>query len=222
MLDLDHVVVAANQLADGVAWCEATLGITPGPGGEHAFMGTHNRLFSISSPRFERAYFEIIAINPDAPPPGRARWFGLDHPALQAALRRGPRLIHWVARCDDIHAVGLEMRGLGIDGGQVLPAERATPRGVLRWQIGVRDDGRRLFDGALPTLIQWGDVHPADAMPASGVSLQQAALAGLSAAVARMMPASVQTGPTAAAAPIRLTLNTPRGPVVLSSLRIKA
>ena len=47
---LDHLVVIAPTLADGVAWCESTLGVTPGPGGEHPLMGTHNRLIHISSP----------------------------------------------------------------------------------------------------------------------------------------------------------------------------
>jgi hypothetical protein len=39
-------VVVAASLEQGVQWCERVLGITPGPGGEHALMGTHNRLFS--------------------------------------------------------------------------------------------------------------------------------------------------------------------------------
>ena len=49
---LDHLVVMATTLDQGVAWCEATLGVTPGPGGEHPLMGTHNRLLSIASERF--------------------------------------------------------------------------------------------------------------------------------------------------------------------------
>lgn len=31
MLALDHLVVAAASLAQGVQWCETTLGVTPGP-----------------------------------------------------------------------------------------------------------------------------------------------------------------------------------------------
>ena len=31
---LDHLVVMAASLDEGVAWCEATLGVTPGPGGQ--------------------------------------------------------------------------------------------------------------------------------------------------------------------------------------------
>ena len=40
MAQLDHLVIMANSLDEGVAWCEATLGVTPGPGGEHPLMGT--------------------------------------------------------------------------------------------------------------------------------------------------------------------------------------
>ena len=65
---LDHLIVIAASLSQGVAWCEQTLGITPGPGGEHPLMGTHNRLFSIASPAYPRAYFEIIALQPGAKP----------------------------------------------------------------------------------------------------------------------------------------------------------
>ena len=86
---IDHLVVAAHSLQQGVEWCEATLGITPAAGGEHEKYGTHNRLFKIATPAFPVAYLEIIAINPDAviekkPPP--TRWFDLDNPQLQAEL----------------------------------------------------------------------------------------------------------------------------------------
>ena len=46
---IDHLVVAASSLDQGVAWCEATLGVTPGPGGEHPLMGTHNRLLRVAT-----------------------------------------------------------------------------------------------------------------------------------------------------------------------------
>ena len=63
MGQLDHLVTMANSLDEGVAWCEATLGVTPGPGGEHPLMGTHNRLLRIDSDAFSHAYLELIAIN---------------------------------------------------------------------------------------------------------------------------------------------------------------
>jgi len=43
----DHLVVAARTLDEGAAWCEATLGVVPAPGGKHPLMATHNRLLAI-------------------------------------------------------------------------------------------------------------------------------------------------------------------------------
>lgn len=174
---LDHLVVAATTLDEGVAWCEATLGVVPGPGGPHPLMGTHNRLLGLGGERFPRSYFELIAIDQAAVPArGRhqRRWFDLDDPMLRTALaKEGPRLVHWVARVPDaraaVHALAAEPTH--IDRGQVLAASRDTPQGRLDWQITVRDDGQRLFYGALPTLIQWGGVHPADGFAPSGLSL---------------------------------------------------
>lgn len=173
---IDHLVVAAPSLAEGVAWCEATLGLTPGPGGAHALFGTHNRLLRLHSTVHPKAYLEIIAIDPAAtptrPPPLR-RWFDLDDPALRERLRReGPQLIHWVASVPDIDAACARLRALSIERGPVIDASRPTPQGLLRWRITVRDDGQRLFGGALPTLIQWGDTHPADGMTGADLGLQ--------------------------------------------------
>jgi hypothetical protein len=70
--DIDHLVIGAASLEQGVAWCEATLGMAPGPGGVHAFMGTHNRLLRIDGPGFANTYLEIIAIDPAS----AAAWAG--------------------------------------------------------------------------------------------------------------------------------------------------
>jgi hypothetical protein len=155
-----------------VQWCEATLGVTPEPGGEHVLMGTHNRLLRVATPRYPRAYLEIIAINSAAKVPARRRWFDLDDPDLQHHLRRQPRLVHFVAATADAAAALKRLGRLGIERGPLVAAERATPAGLLRWQISVRRDGQRLFYGGLPTLIQWGEMHPADAMPEAGLALQ--------------------------------------------------
>ncbi|MDP3577772.1 VOC family protein [Methyloversatilis sp.] len=218
---LDHLVVIASSLDEGVAWCEATLGVTPGPGGQHAFMGTHNRLFSIASPTYPLAYFEIIAMDPAGPPPARRRWFDMDDPGLQDRLRRnGPQLTHWVSRVPDAHAAVAALQALGIERGEVIAASRPTPQGLLQWQITLRADGQRLFDGALPTLIQWGAVHPAASMPASGVTLSSLTLqhpqADTLAAACRALDlpgVAVQTGP----AQLRARLQTPKGIVEICS-----
>jgi hypothetical protein len=169
---VDHLVVAAATLDEGLAWCRQTFGFEPASGGDHALMGTHNRVFRIDSAAFPRAYLEIIAANPKAPPHGRTRWFDLDDPRLQRTLATGPRLVHFVAATNDAQEALGVLTSHGIDRGVLLAAERTTPAGILRWKISVREDGRRLFDGTLPTLIEWGGTHPCDSLPASGIRLQ--------------------------------------------------
>lgn len=228
---IDHLVVMASTLDEGVAWCEATLGITPAAGGEHEKYGTHNRLFKIASPKHPLAYFEIIAINPNAPAPkgSVARWFDMDNKALQKAVAEEPRLITFVASTDDIKSARHALRTQGIERGQIVHASRKSSKGMLNWQITVREDGERLFNGCLPTLIQWGKpeatdplrLHPRNSLPRSGVTLQSIAIthpsgAKLQAAYEAIGLANVgiETGP----ANITATLKTPKGLVQLQSL----
>ena len=169
---VDHLVVAAQSLEQGRAWCESTLFVTPVTGGKHPLMGTHNLLLRIATPQFPRAYLEIIAIDPKAADPRRKRWFDLDDGALRKAIHERPRLVHFVASCERAAVASSALDSLGIDRGPLLPAQRETARGVvLRWKISVRDDGQRLFYGALPTLIEWGETHPVDTLPESGLTL---------------------------------------------------
>ena len=231
---LDHLVVVAHSLEQGVQWCEATLGITPAPGGEHAQFGTHNRLFKIATPAYPLAYFEIIAINPGAKGPANPnakRWFDMDSPALRATVAQEPRLVHLVASTDELLAARLALKALGIDRGPALPASRHSRKGVLHWQITVREDGQRLFEGALPTLIQWGKagdaeplrLHPRNSLPRSGVSLQSVAITHPQAAKLQSAYDAVGlAGVTLEAGPsnITATLKTPKGEVRLQSLGI--
>jgi hypothetical protein len=158
--ELDHIVVAARSLDEGAAWVHSALGVATQPGGKHPLMGTHNRLLAIGG----RRYLEVIAIDPDAPPPGRPRWFGLDEPATRARLERGPLLLHWVERTDDLDAALRDYP----EPVEVLDASR----GELAWRITVPADGRLPCRGKCPTLIQWkGSAHPSQRLPASGVEL---------------------------------------------------
>lgn len=231
---IDHLVIVAKTLDQGVAWCEATLGITPGAGGEHAQFGTHNRLFKVATPTYPLAYCEIIAIDPHAKKraePLAKRWFDMDDTALQAAVAIGPRLVHFVANTDDIQAARRALTKLDLDRGPVVHASRHSRKGLLQWQITVRDDGQRLFNGALPSLIQWGKtddaeplrLHPRNSLPRSGVSLQSVAMTHpaadkLQAAFNALELAGVQLGE--GAPNLQVTLKTPRGEVVLDSMGV--
>ncbi len=172
---VDHLVVMASDLASGVRWCEQRLGVAPAAGGEHPLMGTHNRLLNISSAEHPRAYLEIIAIHAGAPkaiPENSKRWFDLDDARLQRQIaEHGPQLIAWVASVPDIAAASTALLRMGLDCGAATSASRPLEAGVLTWKITVRSDGKRQMQGCLPTLIEWGDVHPCDRLPASGVQL---------------------------------------------------
>ncbi|MBP6898790.1 MAG: VOC family protein [Burkholderiaceae bacterium] len=217
--ELDHLVVVAQTLEQGAAWCQATLGVAPGPGGRHALMGTHNRLLRIDGPGFAQAYLEIIAIDPEAPPPSRARWFGLDDAALQQRLReQGPQLHHAVLRSTNVDMLRWGLITLGCQPGPLIAAARDTPAGRLAWQILVRDDGAIDLDGHLPTLIQWQGRHPTEAMPASGVVLRSATLGGVPARLHPLLRLRAGNARLAEAGPaVQVELDTPRGRVALSS-----
>jgi len=151
---LDHLVIVAPSLAEGSDYVQRALGVAPRPGGEHARMGTHNRLLKLG----ERMFLEVIAVNPNAAAPGRPRWFGLDRPLTEC------RLATWVVRTDDVRAALKASR---------LPLGKIEPmtRGRFEWEITVTEDGGPPLDGIAPTIIQWRDAHPMDGVRYSGCLL---------------------------------------------------
>lgn len=165
MIALDHLVVAARTLEEGVAWVEARLGVAMGAGGKHALMGTHNRVLNLGARRF----LEVIAIDPEAPPPGRARWFSLDEPEMAQRLAKGPALVHWVARSDDIERA---VRSTAVGETEIL----SLARGQYHWKMGVPRSGRLAQQGIVPSVIQWQDAHPCDVAPDTGCRLERLVL----------------------------------------------
>ncbi|MEH7827060.1 VOC family protein [Gemmobacter denitrificans] len=169
MLVFDHLALAAESLAEGVAHVEAALGVSLAGGGDHAVMGTHNRLLGLGD-----LYFEVIAINPAAPAPAHPRWFDLDR------FSGRPRLTNWICRCADLEAE-ITPSPAGI--GQPL----AFARGDFRWRMAVPDNGVLPFDNAFPALIEWqGAAHPAQHLPECGVRLSVLEIAHPEAAALRM------------------------------------
>jgi hypothetical protein len=207
---LDHLVVAATTLADGVDWIAEITGVAPQPGGRHLAMGTHNALMKLG----ERVYLEIIAIDPEGAIPPRRRWFDLDNIALQAELAERPRLIHWVARTGNIDAAAAACP-------IALGAIHSMARGDYRWRITIPDDGALPVNGVVPTLIQWDvSAHPADQLPESNVSIAQLAAshadpAQIRAALAALGLAGVLPVTYDRDARLAAMLRTPRGIVTL-------
>ena len=207
--EIDHLVVACADRTPGAAWLEAQLGVAPQPGGKHALMGTHNMLLRLGA----RVYLELIAIDPEAPPPQRPRWFDLDTPHVHARTRFTPFFLTWAARTEHIVEAVTQVPALG----QVL----ALTRDRYAWRITVPDDGALQFGGVLPTLLQWdGDAHPAAALEDRGCTLQRLALTHPAASSVLPLyrelrvtgPVDLKPGPRALVAHIA----TPRGAVALS------
>jgi len=151
---IDHIVVTAASLQEGIDYVRDALGVEMQAGGEHERMGTHNCLLKLG----DKLFLEVIAANPGAPHPGRPRWFQLDEPDSV----RTPRLATWVARCDFIHALAPASLG----------KIETMSRGNFRWLITVPEDGKLPLQGVAPTLIQWlSESHPADTLKNLGCSL---------------------------------------------------
>ncbi|MBL8490845.1 MAG: VOC family protein [Rhodocyclaceae bacterium] len=213
MAAVDHLVVAAADLESGSAWLESRLGARLAGGGRHAAMGTHNRLLRLG----EGHYLELIAIDPEAPAPGRRRWFDLDSPAMATALAERPRLVHWVARTPDLAGAAATCR-------EPLGDLLSMARGDFRWRITVAAGGAPPLGGLLPSLIQWElPFHPADRLPESGCRLMK--LEAFADEPARLRAALADLGlerhldihPANAEQPAQLVayLETPRGLVEL-------
>lgn len=204
ILTIDHLAVAATSLEAGAAWVEAALGVPLSPGGQHPAMGTYNRLLNLGASE----YLEVIAIDPAAAVPGRARWFDLDD------FAGPPRLTAWVARCDDLEAALNALPGSG--------AALALSRGDLRWEMAVPKDGRLPFDGAAPALIRWeGSAHPAACLPDHGCRLAALEIthpqpSRLQTALAPLIDdprLSIEYGACVA---LRATISTPNGDRILA------
>jgi glyoxalase-like protein len=208
--ELDHLVLAATTLADGIEFIAEVTGATPQPGGKHVAMGTHNALLRLG----ERVYLEIIAIDPDGTKPPRPRWFDLDDIALQSELTERPQLVHWVARTPDIER---SAAACPVPLGTIT----SMARGDYRWRITIPDDGKRPGKGIVPTLIQWDvPIHPTDRLPASNVSIAQVAAAHSDPALVRTALAALGVVDVVQVTYDRNTrlaamLRTPRGLVTL-------
>jgi len=161
MNQLDHIVIAADSLQQGVEYLRATLGVDVPKGGFHQTMGTHNHLMQLAND----AYLEVIAIDPEARAPRHPRWFGLDDTLMRASLKQQPRLITWVMNTSDIHH-------LSASAGFDIGTPTALSRDNLKWEIALTGDGRLLGGGMLPYCIQWhSSPHPSRGMADLGCIL---------------------------------------------------
>ena len=155
----DHLVYATRDLDRGMEEIERRTGIAPTLGGRHPGRGTRNALLSLGA----EMYLEIIAPDPDQPPPPGGRWVGVDRVNTS-------RLTTWAAKAHDLVALRRRAAEQGVQLGEVRSASRQRADGVtLSWRL--TDPEPLAADGVVPFFIDWGSSpHPAHSAP-QGASL---------------------------------------------------
>ena len=206
---IDHFAIGTSSLAAGVAALEPVLGVTVPDGSKHTLMSTHNCVMQSGNETF----FELIAIDPDAPDPGRARWFTLDFPETQDKIAERPRALCWVVSTDRLDEL--------VASSPVRLGEIVTfVRGERSWRLTVPKDGHLPEGGLLPGFIEWSPgPHPSTAQQNLGVTLTHVRLSspdpdGLKAKLAALGVdhlAEVRQGE----AGLSFVLDTPNGEVIL-------
>ncbi|MEM8957975.1 MAG: VOC family protein [Pseudomonadota bacterium] len=160
---IDHLAIGAADLAQGVAAMEEALGVSVPAGSKHAAMSTHNCVMQVGN----ESFFELIAIDPEAPDPGRVRWFSFDDPATRIRLAERPRALCWVVNTDDLDGV---IAASPVDLGEVVPFQR----GDRSWRLTVPADGHLPEGALLPAFIEWSPgPHPSTAQQDLGVRLNR-------------------------------------------------
>jgi len=170
-VELDHVLLAVDDLERAARALEEQHGLASLEGGRHPGWGTANRIVPLGD-----AYLELIAVADEeaaaANPFGR--WVG-------AAARDGFRPLGWCVRPRDLDGVA---RRLGL---AIAPGARERPDGtVLRWRLAGVEEAVR--EPALPFFIEWepGALLPGQAA-VSRVRLARLELTGDEARLAKWL-----------------------------------
>lgn len=207
---LDHLLIGAPSLEQGMAWLAERTGVRAAMGGSHPGLGTWNALASLGP----RQYLEIIAPDPGQPAldtfyvPGLRNW-------------TEPKAATWAATGVGLASAFEASRPEEFSCEPARRGSRVRPDGTrLAWTLAFpRHVGNGNFGGALPFLIEWDslDPHPGGSAP-PGLALRSLRFEhpdpGSLGRALRALGIEVAVSPSPVAA-IRVGLDTPRGPVVL-------
>ena len=159
---IDHFTVGTDDLATGQDAMATLLGATIPNGSKHTAMSTHNCVCQAGN----ESFLELISIDPEAPHPGRTRWFTLDDAGTQARIAARPRALCWVVNTTDLDAV---VAASPIDLGEIVHFER----GDRTWRLTVPQDGSLPEGGLIPAFIEWSPgPHPSTGQQDIGVALK--------------------------------------------------
>ncbi len=203
---VDHLIYGTPDLEATLEELEDLFGIQASPGGQHLGEGTRNALYSLGP----NTYLEILAPDPDQPPPEKPRWLGMDD-------LTEPRLVTWVARATNLDQLVLDAAKETIHLGSVLAGGRTRPDGTrLSWHV--TDPHVVIASGIVPFFIDWGDTSHPSQNAAQGLALtglraeHPEARATRRALCSLSLDLVVEEGPMPA---LIATIDTPRGTVEL-------
>jgi hypothetical protein len=206
---VDHLLLGASDLDQGIAWVEKTTGVKAVAGGSHPGVGTRNALLSLGG----KQYLEIIA--PD--PAQTAFNFQIDVRKLAV-----PRLITWAAVTTDVNAVAKIAREAGHQIFGPRDGSRARPDGkTLKWKtMGVMNTLGVQGVEPVPFFIEWAadSLHPSQdsskGCRLSSIELEHPDPAAVRETLGKL-GIEIDMKP-AKEARLKAALDTPKGRVVLS------
>ncbi|MDX6697292.1 MAG: hypothetical protein QOE65_689 [Solirubrobacteraceae bacterium] len=138
MIELDHVILAAPDVAALAARLESEHRLPSVAGGRHVGLGTENRIVALGD-----AYLELMGVADRDEAAGNplGRWV-LDR------VRDGESYLGWCVRTHDLDGVCARL------GLEAQPMSRTRPDGVeLRWRLAGME--RAVADPSRPFFIQW-------------------------------------------------------------------
>jgi hypothetical protein len=204
---IDHLVLGASDLSNGIEFVERLTGVKPAIGGRHTQLGTHNALLPLGP----RQYLEVLAPDPSQD--------CLIEPLNDLLMLDAPRLIKWAVATTGIDAALDILRVVGFADSAIENGTRTTSDNrILRWrQIGFLAE----TGPGIPFVIEWDrdSLHPADGSP-SGCTLLGLKLEHPDPETLGRLLAQLNVSATLRKAPVvrlEAVLDTPRGQVNLSS-----
>jgi hypothetical protein len=199
---VDHLILGARDLDEGIRRFEERTGVRPMVGGEHPGRGTRNALVSLGP----GLYIEILAPQPSAPDSGRV-------PELRALTDLAP--YGWAVFVRDPDAARRRLAEAGLGLSEIQPGSRARPDGTrLQWTTFEIEKPKI---AGIPFFIRWGEgtTHPSQDSP-GGCRLQRLRAvtpdgdAMRRALAALPLDVAVEAGPRAG---LDITLECPKGTV---------
>jgi hypothetical protein len=156
---VDHLILGARDLDEGIRRFEERTGVRPLVGGEHPGRGTRNALVSLGP----GLYIEILAPQANAPDSGRVA----ELRALTDLVPHG-----WAVFVGDVDAARRRLADAGLGLSEIQPGSRARPDGSrLQWKTFEIEKPKI---AGIPFFIRWGEgtTHPSQDSP-GGCRLQR-------------------------------------------------